>query len=106
MSGAPLDALIATERALIAALDADDIDAIARHSGEVEQAILHVRAAGTTGVAGRREQAEEALRLADAARVRLNVLSDMTDRSLARLSSATGRGRATATYGRNGRLTR
>ena len=48
----------------------------------------------------------ESITLADAARIRVNVLADMTTRRLTRLATATGKGNAAPTYGRNGRLGR
>ncbi len=48
--------------------------------------------------------ATEAMTLTDAARIRVNVLADMTSRRIARLAAATGKGKATQTYGRTGRI--
>lgn len=91
--------LMAGERALIAALDADDADAIARASADVAAALPHLDHAAAT-----REDAEEVLRLARTARAMLNVLADRTERKLGRLAAAVGGG--TFTYGRNARLRR
>lgn len=104
MSVAALEELVREERALIAALDADDVAAIARHSGTVEQAIARLRAPGAAPADA--TLAREALALADAARVRINVLSDMTARRLTRLAAATGLGATAPTYGRDARLKR
>jgi len=105
VSKALLETLLDEQRALIAALDADDVDAIARHSAGVGDAVAGVRAhperfSGPEAKA----LAEEALALADTARARVNVLADLTSRRLTRLAVATGKGNAAPTYGRNGRL--
>ncbi len=104
MNGAAIEALIACQRALLAALDADDVDGIARHSATIEQAIVRIRA--TPRDPADRGLAEEAMRLADAARVRINVLADTTARRITRLAAATGIGAAAPTYGRDARLRR
>jgi hypothetical protein len=104
MSGAALEALIATERALIAALDADDVAGIAQHSATMEQAIVRIRV--TPRGPADPALAEEAMRLADAARVRINVLADTTARRITRLAEATGIGTVAPTYGRDARLRR
>lgn len=105
MSTAVLDALVREQKTLIAALDADDVDGINRQTVAVHDALVRVRAldARVISAEGRR-LAEEAITLTHAARVRVNVLTDMTSRRLARLASATGKGKAAGTYGRNGRL--
>ena len=106
MSTAPLEALIARQKALLAALDADDADAIARSTADVQDALIRIRALKPRFVSNDAHAlAREAMALTEAARVRVNVLADMTPRRLARLASATGKGRATQTYGRTGRLT-
>jgi hypothetical protein len=104
---APLEALIREQHALIAALDADDVEAIARHTASVEDAVIRIRALSPRFQgADAKALAEEAMTLADAARVRVNVLADMTSRRLTRLAAATGKGNAAPTYGRTGRLSR
>jgi VIT1/CCC1 family predicted Fe2+/Mn2+ transporter len=107
MSTAPLEALVREQRLLIAALDADDVEAIARHTAAVEDALVRIRSFGArfTGAEARR-LAVEAMTLTDAARIRVNVLADMTERRLTRLALATGKGNAAPTYGRTGRLAR
>lgn len=107
MSTAALEALIGEQKALIAALDADDVDAIAHHTAGVDDALVRIRALAPR-FTGSEDKAlvEEAMRLADAARVRVNVLADMTSRRLARLAATTGKGNATPIYGRSGRLGR
>ena len=105
MSTAPLEALIVTQKALIAALDSDDVAGIARETAAVEDALVRIRALRPrfTG-SDAKALVEEAMALTDAARVRVNVLADMTSRRIARLAAATGKGKATQTYGRTGRL--
>jgi hypothetical protein len=105
VSTAPLEALIREQKGLIAALDADDVEGIARQTAAVEDALVRIRAlkprfAGNDAKA----LAEEAMALTEAARVRVNVLADMTARRITRLAAATGKGKATQTYGRTGRL--
>lgn len=104
MSGAAIEALIACQRALISALDDDDVAGIAEHSAAMEQAIVRIRA--TPRGPADAGLAEEAIRLADAARVRINVLADTTARRITRLAAATGIGTAAPTYGRDARLRR
>ncbi|USI73731.1 hypothetical protein [Sphingomonas morindae] len=106
MSVAALEALLREQRALIAALDADDAPAIEAANAAVDQALLRVRASPTRPTPEMKALAEEATRLADAARVRINVLADMTERRLTRLAAASGRGDAAPTYGRNARWKR
>jgi hypothetical protein len=107
MSTAPLEALLREQRALIAALDADDADGITRHTAAVEQALVRIRALEPRIIgADAKRLAAEAVTLADAARVRINVLADLTARKLDRLAAATGKGQPAATYGRTGRLAR
>jgi hypothetical protein len=107
VSTAPLEALVHEQRQLIAALDADDVDAIGRHTAAVEEALVRIRSldGGFTGADAER-LAAEAMTLTDAARVRVNVLADMTARRLTRLAVATGKGKTAPTYGRTGRLAR
>jgi hypothetical protein len=95
-----LDDLVAGERALIAALDADDAGAIARASADVAAALPRI-----DGDVASREQAEEAMKLAHTARAMLNLLADRTERRLGRLTAETGIA-GPATYGRNARLRR
>lgn len=107
MSTAPLEALIIAQRALIAALDADDVDGISTQTAAVDDALVRIRALAPRFTSNEAKSlVGEAIVLADAARVRVNVLADMTSRRLARLATATGKGNASPTYGRNGRLGR
>jgi hypothetical protein len=105
MSTAPLEALVREQRGLIAALDADDVEAIARQTAAVDDALVRIRALSPRFVSNDAKRlSEEAMALTEAARVRVNVLVDMTARRMARLAGATGKGKATQTYGRTGRL--
>jgi hypothetical protein len=105
MTTAPLEALVREQRALLAALDADDAEAIAHATAAVEDALLRIRALSPRFVSNDAKRlAEEAMALTEAARVRVNVLVDMTARRIARLAAATGKGKAVQTYGRTGRF--
>ncbi|WP_298688908.1 hypothetical protein [uncultured Sphingomonas sp.] len=107
MSTAPLEALVREQRLLIAALDADDVDAIGRYTATVEEALVRIRSLdGALTSAEAKRLAAEAMSLTDAARVRVNVLADMTARRLTRLAVATGKGKTAPTYGRTGRIAR
>ncbi|HEY0271480.1 MAG TPA: hypothetical protein VGC10_10880 [Sphingomonas sp.] len=107
MSTAALEALLREQRALLAALDGDDIEAIARHTAGMDDALVRIRALSPRMTGGdARKLAEEAVTLNDAARVRVNVLADRTSRRMARLAAATGKGNAAPVYGRTGRLSR
>jgi len=104
MSEAALDTLAAAQAAHIAALDAGDIDALESATAVLRAAIDEVRAVG--GWRARpdlRPLLIDARKRADAARARVNWLTDVTARRLDRLANATGLPRAQA-YGRNGRL--
>lgn len=107
MSTAALDALVREQRALISALDADDVDGIARQTAAVQDLLTRIRALGPRFASeDARRLATEAMTLTDAARVRINVLADMTSRRLTRLAAATGKGDAAPVYGRTGRMAR
>ncbi len=105
MSSDALDAVIAAERALIAALDACDAAAVEASTADYRHALGRVKA-----IDGWRQddtiktRANEALALADAARVRVNVMADHTRQRLQLL--AAGRGQAgPIVYRRDGQLT-
>jgi hypothetical protein len=103
MSGAAVEMLIAREEALIAALDGQNIAAIEGATRAMGDALAHVAAAG--GWQTRPElgvRLVQALRLAEAARGRLNYLADRTRRQLDRLATMTGAPLPT-TYRRAGR---
>lgn len=94
-----IDNLIAGERALIDALDADDAAAVAQASADLASLLTGMRSDPVS-----RPAAEEALRLADLARARINLLADRTERRLARLAAIGGR--ETPVYGRDARMRR
>lgn len=104
MTDKRLSDLIASEEALIKALDGDDAGAIETALPLFARAIDAARGAGawrdTTDL---RAHLTRALALAEAARVRTNYLADRTRRQLDRLA-AFGRGRAKLAYGRDGRF--
>jgi hypothetical protein len=107
VSTAALEALVQEQRALLAALDGDDVEGIARHTAGMDEALVRIRALAPRMVSNdARRLAEEAKSLADTARARVNILADMTSRRLERLAAATGKGNATPVYGRTGRLAR
>ncbi len=104
MNGPGIDALIASERALIAALDADDVAAIERTTTDYANVLRHVQGAGAGWAAPElRARIVEALRLADAARARVNLLVDRTRQRLTLLSRAAGREPGIG-YRRDGRM--
>lgn len=104
MSGAVLDRLIASEIALVAALDGDEPLA-------VEQALVGFADAieALKGVAGWRDTPDvvtrvgHALQLAEAARIRTAYLADRTRRQIERLA-AIGSRPAGLAYGRDGTM--
>lgn len=102
---ATLEALVREQRALLLALERDDVNGIARHSEGLGALVFELRDAAPHGPADR-PLAEEAVRLADAARARVNLLADMTERRMVRLAAATGKGSSAPTYGRDARLKR
>lgn len=105
MSATILDQLIASEQALIAALDGDEPHLI-------EQSLIGFADAveGLKAVAGWRDTPDvvirvaHALQLAEAARIRTAYLADRTRRQIERLSALNVRGGAGMAYGRNGRF--
>lgn len=100
-----LDKLIESERALVAALDADDAGAIERGTSAYASALEDVRSQGGWQQQPElKERAQEALHLADALRVRINVLADMTRQRLQLLRKAAGREAAPPVYTRDGRV--
>jgi len=102
MNAAVIDRLIASSEAMIAALDAHDIDAI-------EQAIPALAAnVGQVKSSGGWERSPElsprldkALKLADSARARIRYLADRNQQRIEMLAAAAGRFDCTpATYAR------
>jgi hypothetical protein len=104
VSEAALQQLDDAQAALIAALDAQDIDAIDAANAAVASAVEAVRAAGGWRERpGLRQDLIRILKTAEAARGRINALSDQNRRDLDKLISLAGAPRAVA-YGRAGRL--
>lgn len=103
MGIAALQQLIAREQALIAALDGQDVAAIEAAGAALCDAAVAVQAAG-----GWREISEikahllTALAHADAARIRINYLSDAANRRLETLASLGVRLPTRTTYARKG----
>jgi hypothetical protein len=105
MSLAAVEALIESEKALISALDADDVSAIERETQLFGAALAKLgpmmKSGDATLLAPR---AREAMALADAARVRVAFLADATRRRIDTLAAATGAGPRAGLYGSQGRL--
>lgn len=100
MSLDALETLIEAQAALIAALDAGDVAAIERATGDVHALLPAVRAGGQRAEA--RERVGYAMRQADAARIRVNFLTDRTRDRADRLATARGE-RVVETYSRDAR---
>jgi uncharacterized membrane protein len=91
MSLAALGRLEAAHEQLISALDREDVAALERRVEELRTAIDDVRAQGGWRDEGDvRDRAERIARLADAARVRVNFLTDLTRQRLQRIGSVRG----------------
>ncbi len=104
MSETALQQLNDAQTALLAALDAHDVDAIEAANAAVAVAVEEVRVAGGWRErAGLREDLTHILKRAEAARGRINALADRNRRSLDKLINLAGAPRATA-YGRSGKL--
>ncbi|NIJ08983.1 hypothetical protein FHS31_002613 [Sphingomonas vulcanisoli] len=104
MSAAALDTLIAREEALIAALDGQDVTQIESSTDAMRAALIELAAIGAWH--NRVEVGErviQAVKLAEAAKGRINFLADRNRRKLDRLATLTGAPLAPA-YGRSGRL--
>ena len=105
MSAATLDRLIASERALVDALDGDEAETIEQSLIGFADAIEALK-----GVAGWRDTPDvvirvtHALQLADAARIRTLYLADRTRRQIERLTAVGAATGSTLAYGRNGML--
>jgi hypothetical protein len=92
------------QTALVAALDAHDVDAIEAANAAVAVAVEDVRmVGGWRERAGLRDDLIHILQGAEAARGRVNALADGTRRDLDKLISLAGAPRTTA-YGRSGKL--
>jgi hypothetical protein len=104
MSDAALQQLNDAQAALIAALDAHDVDAIEAANGAIETAVLGMRTVGGWhDRPGLRDELVRILRTAEAARGRVNALADSNRRNLDKLINLAGAPRTNA-YGRSGRL--
>lgn len=104
MSGSALQQLRDAQTALIAALDARDIDAVAAANDAVAVAVGNMRVAGGWRERpGVREELIQVLKSAEAARGHINALADRNRRNLDKLVSLAGPPRATS-YGRSGKL--
>lgn len=103
MSEGALQQLSDAQAALIAALDAHDVDAIETANAAVAVAVEDVRTAGWQDRPGVRDELIKVLKRAEAARGRVNVLADQNHRNLDKLISLAGAPRAAA-YGRSGKL--
>jgi hypothetical protein len=104
VSDSALQQLSDAQAALMAALDAHDIDAINAANAAVAVAVEEVRVVG--GWRERpslREDLIQLLKSAETARGHVNALADQNRRSLDKLISLAGAPRATA-YGRSGKL--
>ena len=104
MSDSKLQQLSDAQTALIAALDAHDVNAIEAANAAVAVAVEEVRVVGGWRErAGLRDDLIHILKGAEAARGRINAFADQNRRGLDKLISLTGAPRATA-YGRSGKL--
>ena len=98
----PLARLEACHVALIAALDRDDIGAIEAAIGEFGRALDAVRVAGAwRDRPGIVDLAQRICSLSEAARIRVNFLTDLNQRRIDALAAARGQA-ARARYGRDG----
>jgi hypothetical protein len=103
MSLAALDHLEACHQALIRALDGPDIEAVETSVEDLRHAVNEVRSRGSwRDTADVKQRAVKITALAEAARVRVNFLTDLTQHRIESLAAA--RGRLTVVpYGRDGR---
>jgi hypothetical protein len=104
MTSTALDTLIASEEALIGALDGDDVARIEGALGRLATALAGVQHAGgwrdTPDITTRLARA---LQLAEAARARIHYLADRTRRQLDQLAVLGTRTPHRLAYGRDGR---
>lgn len=103
MSLASLEHLEACQEGLIAALDGHDVEALEASIVRLSEAVMVARAQGAwrdkPDVVG---HAQRIFRLAEAARIRVNFLTDVTQRRIDQLSQARGRPRISL-YSRSGK---
>lgn len=91
MSVDALGRLEAAHESLISALDANDVEAIERRVEELRAAISAVRAqGGWRETPNMKERARRIAQLGEAARVRVNFLTDLTRQRLQMLATARG----------------
>ncbi|PSJ39664.1 hypothetical protein [Allosphingosinicella deserti] len=100
MSLHALGRLEAAHERLIRALDHEDVAMLERRVEDLRSAIDDVRSHGAWRDEGEvRERAERITRLADAARIRVNFLTDITRQRLQRIGDVRGQS-AIGTYSR------
>jgi hypothetical protein len=101
---AEIETLIECQTALIAALDAGDVAALEDATARVAKAVAAVRAQGGWTESGQaKDRIGHALKQAEAARTRVNFLTDRTRQRLERLHQMRGE-RVVQTYGARGKL--
>jgi hypothetical protein len=104
VSEAALQELKEAQAALIAALDSNDVEAIDTANAALAEAIEQVRVAGGWRERpGLRDDLVHILKVAEAARGRVNALADQNRRDLEKLINLAGVPRAVA-YRRSGKL--
>lgn len=103
MSEAAIDHVIASSEALIAALDAHDIEAIEHALPAFGESVARMKSVGGWHVSpGLSERLAKAMSLADAARTRVRFLADTNRQRIDLLATVSGRFDCTpATYGRS-----
>lgn len=105
MNEALVEELIAAEEALVAALDGEGAPAIEASVARFRAALAAVQQVGDWQPSPElKQRLADALVMADAARIRTNLLADRTRRQIDRLSRAGARHRPAIAYGRNGRI--
>ena len=105
MSEALLDRLQADHAALIAALDADDIERIEGATEALTASVEQLRAQAAWQTTPEIEaQARQIWSMSEAARVRVNLLTDLNQQRIEVLASLKGR-TGSGNYGRDGRKT-
>lgn len=103
MSVTALEHLQACQEGLIAALDGHDVEALETSLTRLSQAVTVARSAGAWhDQPDVIQHAKRIQGLAEAARIRVNFLTDLTQRRLDQLSVARGRA-PLAVYSRSGR---
>ena len=102
MGPAALQAMKEAPEALIAALDANGVDAIGTAIGAFNCSLSDLKAAEPEGdPAAVQSRADELARLSEHAQIRVNFLTDLVRRRLERLATARGQAPA-AVYSRTG----